>query len=64
MPKDEDVLQLVSVSIIFPLFSLLSSFSPSKCVKLSVSKTVTQQVFFFSFQIELFQPVVNLNITM
>ena len=28
MPKDEDVLQLVSVSIIFLLFSLLSCFSP------------------------------------
>lgn len=28
MPKDEDVLQLVSVSIVFFLFSLLSFFSP------------------------------------
>lgn len=28
MPKDEDVLQLVSVSIVFLLFSLLSFFSP------------------------------------
>lgn len=32
MPKDEDVLQLVSVSIIFLLF-FLSFFSPCYCVK-------------------------------
>lgn len=44
MPKDEDVLQLVSVSIIFLLFSLLSCFSPCyKVQPLQLARLLTLQ---------------------